>query len=249
MKKISCCYFLNDAKLEAKLLECIKPFDTIELVEVFKNDAEMIERLSELKPSLMFINCDLEKFNTIELMKIIPRPPFTIAITKKKETVANLIDAGYFDYLEPSLDIKIFWKKFSRILELIRYISQNEQVRESNNPYRKSKSSKNAKLYTMLKHHKTHTRICVNDILYVKNAGNCLRIENCNGVILYHNSTMKQFYELLPHDQFVRINKSIIVNYAKIEKFEHNTIFIKNLSFPVSRAYTNNIKNMIRQLG
>ncbi|MBQ4433781.1 MAG: LytTR family transcriptional regulator DNA-binding domain-containing protein, partial [Bacteroidales bacterium] len=46
-----------------------------------------------------------------------------------------------------------------------------------------------------------------------------------------------------------RINKSIIVNYAKIEKFEHNTIYIKNLSFPVSRAYTNNIKDMFRQLG
>ena len=100
--------------------------------------------------------------------------------------------------------------------------------------------------YTTIRYKKVRQRVAFDDISYVEQVGNYLKIIKNNGSILYHNATMKQFFCSLPTDKFVRVNKSIIVNYNKIQKVDGNILFLKKASFPISRVYASSIKARLK---
>ena len=103
--------------------------------------------------------------------------------------------------------------------------------------------------HTFVRYKRSKIKVVFDDILFIKNTGNCLRIEKANRKIIYHNSTMKQFQDILPPENFIRINKSIIVNYNRIERYEKGVIYIKNQAFKVSRIYAARVKDMLKRLG
>jgi DNA-binding LytR/AlgR family response regulator len=51
----------------------------------------------------------------------------------------------------------------------------------------------------------------------------------------------------LPTDRFVRLNKSIIVNYSKIEKVERHIIYMQDQQFKLSRTYSMQMMEILNQ--
>src|SRR5574344_731469 len=250
MKKLNCILFIQDNILEEKILHRIHSFDSIEVIDIIKYAIEFVEKLNRIRPDLLFIDVDMVYIQPFEIIKLIPKPPFTFAITSRKEIVRDLIDNGFFDYINPKAEVDFFCKKMSKLLNITHYLwnQPNIHVSEPPNSYKGSKLGIKLKNYTFIKYKKTNMKLIFDDIMYIKNTGNCLRIESCSGKIYYHNSTLKRFLATLPNDKFVRINKSIIVNYHRIEKFEKNVVYLKNQPFNVSRIYTMNLKDMFRRI-
>lgn len=251
MKKLNCILFIKDSLLEEKLIQRIHAFDSIEIIDIIKNSVEFIEKLNRTHPYLLFVDMDMPGGEVEEILKLVAKPPFLIAITEQKSMVPDLMANGFFDFLDRKLDLEIFCRKMSKVLNITHSLcSQNsDQVNEAPLSYRAGKAAVKLKSYTFIKYKKTNLKLFYDDILFIKNTGNCLRIENYNGKIYYHNSTLKKFLSILPSDKFVRINKSIIVNYNRIEKFEKNMVYLKSQAFNVSRIYTMNLKDMFRRIG
>lgn len=248
MKKLSCVICTNEKSIEEKIASKLQSFECFDIIEIPKSQSELVGKLSQVKTDVLFIQTEGMPFDTIEAIKMIQKPLFTIAITQHFHNVHKLLYNGFNDYLPNNIDSESFCKVISKIIHIILCTNKsgNDMVAES----RKIKDYNippKTKPYTFIKYKKASSKINFEEILFIKNVGNYLRIETDNGKIMYHNTTLKKFLSILPENLFTRINKSIIINYEKIDRFEKNTVYMKNMPFTVSRIYANNLKDLIKK--
>lgn len=111
MKKISCAILTGETRILKEITQRINFFDSLEITNIFNNHIEMIETLNKVRPGILFICVDNARFNVLETLKLVHRPPFIFAITSNKLRIPELLDNGFFDYLSPKLDLETFCKK------------------------------------------------------------------------------------------------------------------------------------------
>lgn len=240
---------MGETRMQKEILQRIDFFDTLEITHVFNNQIEMIETLNNERPQILFVNVDLSNFNALEVLKMVHRPPFIFAITNNKLRIPELLDNGFFDFLSPKLEMETFCKKVSKVLNIRNaMIDENHfLVKEPESTYRTSSKKKTSATSVFIKYKRIQSRVSIEDIAYAMNTAAGLKIETAKGKVLYHNSTLKKFGQQLPDDLFFRINKSVIVNAAQIEKVEQSTIYVRKKSFPVSRIFAPALRNFIRK--
>ena len=82
--------------------------------------------------------------------------------------------------------------------------------------------------------------------MYIEGQGDYLLIVTTKGKIM----TLQNFSSLqkiLPYPDFVRVHKSYIISFNKIEKVEKNRVYIKEKIIPVSDTYKNEFFNLIKE--
>jgi len=184
-------------------------------------------------------------------MRLIRKPPFIIGITDSKEGLQNYLDLGVFDFISNKVEMEEICRKISKIWHIYNCLFplKGPEANEATPTYHPAKSQPKIKNHTFVRYKKMNIKVIFDDIIYIKNTGNCLRIESTNNKVIYHNSTLKHFMSLLPPENFIRINKSIVVNYNWIDSYEKNIIHIHNQSFKVSRIFSVRLKDMLKRLG
>ena len=249
MKKISCAILTGDTRILKEITQRINFFDSLEITNIFNNHIEMIETLNKVRPGILFICVDNARFNVLETLKLVHRPPFIFAITSNKLRIPELLDNGFFDYLSPKLDLETFCKKMSKVLNIYNSLSAEPTflVNEPKSTYRASTKKKPTPTNVFLKYKKTQSKLAIEDIALIMNTPIGLKVETIRGKVAYHNSTLKKFGQQLPEDLFIRINKSVIVNVMHIEKMELNTIYIRKKAFKVSRLFAPALRDFVRQ--
>ncbi len=88
----------------------------------------------------------------------------------------------------------------------------------------------------MIKRGRSYVFIKLDSINWVEREGNYLRIHTDDNSFLFRE-TLSAFEQILPEDNFIRINRSIIVNLE----------FIKELQIADNSAYTVVMRNNVQQ--
>lgn len=241
---------MMDNAIEEKLIQRIHAFSTIEITDIIKNSVGLIEKLNRTKPDLLFINLDNKETAFANIIKLIHKPAFIIGITDHKKELMNYLDNGVFDFINSKVEMEDICRKISKIWHIYNclFAPDDMQANEAAPSYT-AKSQQKTRNHTFVRYKKMNVKVVFDDILFIRNTGNCLRIESTNNRIFYHNSTLKQFTTILPQENFIRINKSVVVNYNRINRYEKDTIYIKNHAFKVSRIYAARLKDMLKRLG
>lgn len=241
---------MMDNTIEEKLIQRIRAFDSIEISEIIKTSVGLIEKLNRKKPDILFINLDNKEIAFANIIKLIQKPPFIIGITDNKKQLQERLDQGVFDFLNSKVEIEEICRKISKIWHIYNccFPQDISQANEAKAAYTSNKNQPKQKNHTFVRYKKMNIKVVFDDILFIKNTGNCLRIENYNSSVFYHNSTLKQFLAILPPDNFIRINKSIVVNFNRIERYEKDTIYVKNHSFKISRIFAARLKDLLKRL-
>ena len=97
-----------------------------------------------------------------------------------------------------------------------------------------------------IKNGKISYKIVFDEVLYIKNVGNSLQIKMVDGKSFYYRSTLKKFFNILPANKFARVNKSVVVNFTKINSFQNQQVFIQDEYFCVSRIYIVRLRELLR---
>ncbi|WP_103069818.1 LytR/AlgR family response regulator transcription factor [Aquimarina sediminis] len=79
-------------------------------------------------------------------------------------------------------------------------------------------------------------KVKMSDILWVEAMDNYTQIITKNKKVVV-NMFLKEFYEKMPQDKFLRIHRSYMVALEKIDKIENRFVYVGNKSIPVSKAY------------
>ena len=122
-------------------------------------------------------------------------------------------------------------------------ISVEEQAKEYSPKPKNNEFSQN---YVFVKHKKQSEKVKLEDILFMKNNKNTIEILTTTGKIFYHQSTLKNFYEKLPLDNFIKINNTVVVNYHKIDKVKNSEVTIQGHTFTVTRVYAQALRKALR---
>ena len=109
------------------VITSIHAFDSIEITEIIKTSARLIEKLNRTQTDLLFINLDNKETKFAEIIKLVQRPPFIIGITDKKNNLQSFLDLGVFDFIGSSVEMEDICRKISKILYIYNCMSPKKE--------------------------------------------------------------------------------------------------------------------------
>ncbi len=91
-----------------------------------------------------------------------------------------------------------------------------------------------------IKVNKELVKVKTSDILFIEGLRDYVKI-NTSEEILVTKKTMKKMEQELPQDEFIRVQKSFIVNKNHIKKIRGNMVQIKDQNIPIGATYKENL--------
>ena len=102
--------------------------------------------------------------------------------------------------------------------------------------YNKSVNAVTAKQkYVVLKVGSFYEKIMLDDISYLKNDHIYIDIFMTDGNMLIVRATNQEMLQLLPADQFIKVNRSCIVNINQIKKIDTKSLFIADQEISITK--------------
>lgn len=244
MNILTCAIFVYNKEIENILSEQLKKVSSIELLYILKNNMELVEKIHQKPTDILFISN-----SHCEILQNINQPPFVIVVEDQKMGTKLNQRNLYFDVLHVPLQEQnlcdVFGKVF-KIANTYRFQSPvSHSVAEKSIKYQIAETNTNDE-QIFVKNGKVSYKIVFDEVLFIKNVGNSLHINMENDKTFFYRSTLRKFFNLLPANRFARINKSVVVNYTKISRFQNQKVWIQNEQFSVSRIYIVRLRELLR---
>lgn len=197
---------------------------------------EVTSFLHQNHVDLFFLDIQMPKLSGIELLKVLKAPPAVIITTAHREYALEGYNIDVVDYLLKPIT-------FDRFVSAVeRYYARNK-TRHSNQSILISPSTEN---FLLLKSGATIHQINTNAVLYIESLKDYIKIhfeDNRINILKYKIGQLEN--ELSTN--FIRVNKSFIINTNKVTVFNNSQIEIGNVSIPVGFNYKLAIKKILNK--
>ncbi len=221
--KISC-IIVDDEPLAVKLLESfVGKTPELKLLGSFTDSVEAINAIKELQPDLLFLDIQMPDLNGMELAHMIPSETRVIFTTAFKEYAFESYEVKALDFL----------------LKPIRYNKFMVAVEKAKEYYFHRESGNIAPTTIFLKVDGEYRQVALSQMLYVCGMKDYVMfyLEDVRKPLITH-LTMKSVEDMLPIQQFMRVNRSYIVALDKIRKVDRNDcIYIGDEIIHVTDAF------------
>jgi len=221
------CLVIDDEPLALnKIAGYISRTPFLELSGACRSGYEAIELLSRTSVDLMFVDINMPDINGLDFVKSLQNRPQIIFTTAFSEYAIEGFKLDALDYLLKPIGYTEFLKASNKARSYLESTISGSKKETSENEYLFVKSgSKN-------------TRISLNEISYIEGMREYVRIHLVSGKSLMPLLSLRSLEEELPHDCFMRVHRSYIVNLNQIVTVEHNRIvFDGKIYIPVSDQY------------
>lgn len=201
--------------LKQKLIEHCPQVD---IIGSYTKPAECIEAINTLKPDLLFLDIEMPGINGFNLLQQLEYKEFELVfVTAYDHYAIKAIRFSALDYLVKPVDIE----------ELKGSVERAEQKKNNN--------STNERLNLLLDHisnpKKDFKRIVIpsqdslrfikiDEIIYLEANMNYTHIYMSGNEKYVVSRTIKEYEDLLPESNFIRIHNSYIINKDYLEKYE-----------------------------
>ncbi len=244
------CIIVDDEKLARDLLmEFLEPYPEIEVLAQCSKGTEAVEKIEELKPSLIFLDVQMPGMDGFDVLEALEHKPYVIFTTAYDQYAIKAFDSNAIDYLLKPLDEDRFNLAIKRATERIKTEENNfDELLEN----LKAADPDGVKYSTHLFVQKSEKllNIEVNDIMHLEASGDYTILTTKSDQFL-SSSGIGKLEEKLDPEKFIRIHRSTIINlnYLKeIEKHFNGGLIVKmenGKSFPVSRTYAKQIRKKV----
>jgi len=216
------CIIVEDEPASRDILKkYIADIPALSLIGECRDAFEANAMLAESSADLIFLDINMPRLSGISFARSLTTSPLIIFTTAYPEYAVEGFDLDAVDYLVKPYSFERFLKAVNRALDKLGQ-KNNDPV---NTPSVLVKSDK--KIYSV----KLHT------LAFIESCGDYIRLVRDDGSKLLVHETMKGFSAGLPHDIFMRVHRSYIVNLSFIHYIEGNMIGVLDDELPVSPAY------------
>jgi len=222
------CIVIDDEKISRLVIEkYIKKTKILNLVKTYESAIEAVNSIDEIKDiDLIFLDVEMPEMTGIEFIQHFPNLPRVIIVSAQEKYAINAIEYDVTDYILKPVN----YARFVKAVERVKLSMDKDLATESN---------ENDSLL-IKETNSSYKRIKFEDILWVEALENYIMVVTAKTKYTIH-FTMKSFENKLPANNFMRIHRSYIINYKKIDAIEDNeVIIIKNKTkkkFPIAKAY------------
>ena len=177
---------------------------------------------------LIFLDINLPEMSGVSFLRSLVHPPLVIFTTAYSQYAVDGFDLEAVDFLLKPFSFERFHKAVNKARE--RFNSGNPQV-------------VSAKL--SVKSGKRIYQIDTNDIRFIETCGDYVTI-HCSDKKLVVHGTLKSWEEKLKGKSFLKVHRTAIVNFSKINHIEGNLVCIGENKLPVSEQYK---EQLLERLG
>lgn len=221
------CIIVDDEPLAREAIELlVKEVDYLRLAGAFNNAASAARYMEQNAVDLIFLDIQMPGITGIEFAKTISRRTLIVFTTAYSEYALDSYEVDAIDYLIKPVEPERFRKATDKALAYSSLLMQEEK--ENIEPA--------ADDYFFVKSDRKYFKVNFEDILFVEGLKDYVILQLEEQRIITRMN-LKAMNELLPKNLFLRVNKSYIVNTARIEAFDNNDIFIKTHEIAIGSSY------------
>jgi len=218
------CIIVDDEPLAREGMENLcSTFDSIEVLGSFPNAFNSNEFLMANSVDLMFLDIEMPGLNGTNFLSELTDPPLTIFTTAYSEYALEGFNLNAVDYLLKPISKQRFFKAVNRALDIFK--SKNAVVQDEETI-----------TYTYIAADRKYTKVFYNDIIYIEGMKDYVIIHTKDEKIT-PAMNLKTILTKLPERQFVRVNKSYIINADYISSVETDLIYLGEKEIPMGRTY------------
>lgn len=202
--------------------------DSINLQRTFTQPSEALRYLHKYPVDLIFCDIQMPAMTGINLVKALRQKTMVIFTTAFSEYAVVSYELNAIDYLLKPINLKRFTQAISKAQEYFDYINKQDQSADKNIFVRAD--------FNLVK-------IPLADILYIEGLADYLKIHIKDRKAIVARMSMKDMIEKLNSIDFIRVHRSYILPFNKIEAVRGATIFIGDKEFPIGRTYADDFFN------
>ena len=186
---------------------------------------------------LVFSDVQMPELNGIELVKLIQGKSKVIFITGSKDYALQGYQNDVLDYLLKPIFFETFFKSAQKADNLIKLEKSQAQKALENakkpvlNNFMMVRTEQKGKL----------TKVNYDDILFIEGASNYVNICLTNQEQILTLLTFKALENMLPKEQFMRVNKSYVIALQFVSGIEGNIVRLGDLQVPIGGTYKNTV--------
>ncbi|MFC2165260.1 LytR/AlgR family response regulator transcription factor [Acidobacteriota bacterium] len=242
MKTKMKCLVIDDEPIAIGILEdYVKKVPFLELSGSYRSALRTLEYLQSHSVDLLFLDIKMPDLSGIQFLKSLTNQPLVIFTTAYSEFAAESYDYQVVDYLLKPIEFDRFLKATNKALKQHRLLKSQGATAS---PSRKGARYERKGLI-LLKSGTDYHPLQIDDILYVEGAGNYVFFWTSEKKVMALMS-LKDALKKLPADQFLRIHKSYIVNFRKIDVIETDQVKIGETNIPIGEAYKKDFLTKIK---
>ncbi len=224
------CIIIDDEPLSRKgLAVFIQDLENLELEGSFSNPVEAMVFLENNPVDLILLDIQMPKMNGLEFLKTMRNPPLTIITTAYPNFAVQSYEFNVIDYLIKPVPFERFVKAINKTREYLKLVRGTENKNQS---------------FFFIKCDSRIEKIRFDELIYVEAMQNYVMLHTIRNRFVSY-LTFKSVEEYLPAGDFLRVQKSFIVNLHHINNIEGNEISIADRKITISRVNKDEILNSI----
>ena len=232
------CIAIDDEMLALDLIEDnIKKVPFLELVTTCRSATEAMEVIRLHPVDLLFLDIQMPDITGIQMLKSLHHRPLVIFTTAFSNYAKEGFDLDVIDYLLKPYSFERFLKAVNKVYE---YLDLHE--RAMNQPAVKDVVTSTNFLFVKADY-KLY-KINISDILYIEGLKDYVKIY-INEKPIVTQMSMKTLEEKLPAHDFIRVHRSFIVAFNKIDYIQKQMLTIGKKEIPISEHYRDHLFSII----
>lgn len=203
-----------------------KKSSIIDLVEQFSSGHEALAYIEENEVDLVFLDINMPHITGVEVAKIINNRAMIIFTTAYQDYAVEGFELEAVDYLMKPFSYDRFCKAVDRAQELL--VLRQNKTAGAQHP---------TNAHIMIKSESTLVRVEMDSIIVIEGLKDYIKVITAHKRYITKN-TMKNIEQSLGGFGFVRVQKSYVVNLARVISFEGDTITMEgDIIIPVGQQY------------
>ncbi|MEM8908262.1 MAG: LytTR family DNA-binding domain-containing protein [Bacteroidota bacterium] len=228
------CVIVDDEEMARRVIQShLSHVEDMEVVGSFQSAVAAFLELEKIKADVLFLDIQMPKMTGLAMLKMMPQQPLTVLTTAHREYALEGFDLDVVDYLLKPVSLERFLKTIAKIKRI--------RSQESTTPLDQALN------YLFVKANRNYVKILFDDILYIEALKNHIKIITKQQVLLTLSS-ISEFLQRLPEQQFIRVHRSFIVNKQQIQRFNALAVVINDQNIPIGRSYREETKDLLEDL-
>ncbi len=224
---------IDDEPLALNVIEAFcKELDFVDLQKTFTKPHDGLKYLKKFSVDLLFLDINMPPISGIELYKSIQQETMVIFTTAYSEYAVESYELNAIDFLLKPFEKERFNKAVNRAKEFYNFRTQKEEI-------------KNQFLFVRADY--SLIKIAIADILFIEGLDDYIKIILPDQKPIVTRMTMKTILEKLPTKEFIRVHRSFIVPFSKIQTVRNKIISIAGNEIPIGSSYEEEFLKFFKQ--
>lgn len=222
------CVIVDDEPIAREIIASyIEKIPNLELIKNCKNASEAIIFMQENKADIYFLDINMPEISGLSLAKIIDTKAHIFFTTAHREFALEGFDLNVVDYLLKPIS-------FDRFLLAIQKINQPNTLATNNE-------------FMFVRAERKMVKIDFDKILFIESLSDYVKIFTLEESIITRE-TISSLEKKLDSKNFLRIHRSYIVSFSKINSYTNEFVEINNKALPISRTYKESVLQKLAEV-